>query len=285
MSSDTPSPSTALAHLEAIGLTIPGVTIALPTALILVSELALYTGSQQFALWTHFLTLLVCSLGPLRFDDPNAEMQILALFPVFRLVNLGMPVFVEMTIYWFPLVYGPLVPETYLLASDRDDVSLAAGWKTAAKWLPLALPLSVAMGVVEYTIIRPEALVPELSLQYLLVIGVVMFGFVGFVEELLFRGVLQRTLEHSLDWTTGLILASVLFGLMHSGYGSAAERAFATTIGAVYGVVYDYTDSLARHRHARGAERRPLRHRPPATRPLPDLSEPLSRTRTPERSP
>ena len=244
MSSDTPTPSTAVARIEALGLTVPGVTIALPAALILVSEVALYLGAEQFALWSHVLTLLVCTLGPLRFDDPNAEMQILALFPVFRLVNLGMPVFVDMTVYWFPLIYGPLIPASYLLAGGRDDVSLVAGWKTAAKWLPIALPASVAMGTVEYAIIRPEALVPELSVQYLLVISVVMFGFVGFVEELLFRGVLQRSLQHSLDRTTGLVIASVLFGLMHSGYGNPAELAFATTIGAVYGVVYDYTDSL-----------------------------------------
>jgi len=121
------------------------VTIALPAALILVSELALYVGAQQFALWTHFLTLLVCSLGPLRFGDPNAEMQILALFPVFRLVNLGMPVFVEMTIYRFPLVYGPLVPATSLLASGREDVSTAAWSVTSAGTTTVSTPNSDAI--------------------------------------------------------------------------------------------------------------------------------------------
>lgn len=73
------------------------------------------------------------------------------------------------------------------------------------------------MGGIEYRTITPEALVPEWSLLQLATIAVVMIAFVGFVEELLFRGVLQAALADRLGTWPGIVLASVIFGLMHAG--------------------------------------------------------------------
>jgi membrane protease YdiL (CAAX protease family) len=75
-------------------------------------------------------------------------------------------------------------------------------------------------------------------------ITVVMVCFVGFVEEYLFRGILQGTLQQELGRWPGIVLASAVFGLMHSGYGVPAELLFAGVIGFVFGVLYDYLDSL-----------------------------------------
>lgn len=220
----------------------PGVV--LPTAGILISETLLFLGYTQYALWGHLLTLLLCVFAPLRFGEDAATFQVFALIPLFRLVNLGMPVFVELTIYWLPLVYAPLLPAIYVVARNQELAQPSFNPRLAAVLLPLALVLGALLAEIEYAIITPDALIPEWSLAQLALISVIMFGFVGLIEELLFRGMLQRTLEDRIGYWQGLLLASLLFGIMHSAYGAIGEVAFVSAIGLLFGLIYDRTDSL-----------------------------------------
>lgn len=285
------------------------VAVSVPLIGIAVSEGLLYFGYLRYALWGHLVTLLVTSLLPLRFESETTTYQALLLVPLFRLVNLGMPVFFNLTIYWFPLVYGPLIPGLYLLKRSRDSLTpqgdsstwililpgllvlillvvadgqldshvdpsavitvfwflviygaLAVGIYTNRRsgnpsrsrerlkrilpFVPCILMLAVFLAELEFRILDPVALIPKWSPVNLLVIGVIMFGFVGFVEELLFRGVLQPTLESRFGAVPGLLLSSGVFGLMHSGYGLPQELLFAFVIGLLLGVIYDWTDSI-----------------------------------------
>jgi membrane protease YdiL (CAAX protease family) len=224
---------------------VPGPAVVLPTIAITVSEGALYFGRLDVALWGHLFTLLACTLAPVRFDDNVRLLQVFALVPLFRLVNLGMPIFVPRTLYWFPLVYGPLIPALFLLARAREDTRPGLGLRNCVLLLPIAIPLSALLAEVEFAILVVEPQITAWTLEQVLHITVIMLGFVGFVEELLFRGILQQTLESRLGRIPGLVLTSVFFGLMHSGYGIPAELLFAGGVGLVFGVVYDLTDSLA----------------------------------------
>lgn len=226
------------------GISIPSPAILLPTTGILLSEGLLFIGFTWYALWGHLATLILTVLAPLRLDDDVAMFQVFALVPVFRLVNLGMPVFFEFTIYWFPLIYAPLIPAGYVTGRAIDAVELSPGWRPALFALPVAIPLSAFLAAIEYELLSPEALIASWTVGQLALIGVVMIVFVGFTEELLFRGVLQRALTARLGRWPGILLASVIFGFMHSGYRLPEEFVFAGTLGLVFGVVYDRTDSL-----------------------------------------
>lgn len=216
--------------------------LVVPLLGIVASETALYFGQFNMSLWLHLLTLLGCLIAP-RFVAEDL-FQVLALVPLFRLVNLGMPVFFELTLLWFPLIYAPIVPAVYLVAQSRDDVSLQFNTRALVMLLPLALLASVIMGMIEYHIIEPSALIPTWTVPNVLLLSIVMIGFVGFVEEALFRGVVQRAFESRFGIVPGLLIASVLFGLLHSGYGAPVEIVFASSVGLIYGVIYYYTDSL-----------------------------------------
>ena len=219
------------------------VAILVPTVAIAISETLLYFDNLWYALWGHFVTLLICVFAPLYFEETRM-FQVFALVPLFRLVNLGMPVFVDLTIYRFPLIYAPLIPGVYVVARNQNlNVPKVNSWREVLLF-PFASVFGALLAQIEFLIITPNALIPEWSpLNYLLIV-VVMFGFVGFVEEWLFRGVLQRTLEDSIGRWGGLLLASAIFGLMHSAYGSVAEIAFAFALGLLFGLIYDRTDSL-----------------------------------------
>jgi len=239
-----------ISYLEERGIKIPSLSILLPALGMVVSEWSMYYGRLEYALWGHSLTLLFCLFIPIVSTSDTGSLQdvdlfaVFALVPLFRLVNLGMPIFIELTLAWFPLVYAPIVPAIYLVASDDQTVDISYNPRAVALLAIPSIPIAIVLAEFEYAIITPEALIPVWSLSNLLLIGVVMFGFVGFVEELLFRGVFQRALQHRLGQWEGLLLASGLFGLMHSAYGTGWEVLFAAVIGFVFGVIYDWTDSL-----------------------------------------
>lgn len=237
--------ATLVAFFRRHGIVLPGWSIILPLLGVVTSETLLFFGFVRATSVGYVLTLLICVLGPLSLDGDVAVFQAFALIPVFRLVNLGMPVFVERTIYWFPLIYGALIPATYVIGQTNESVSLEPGWKPAVVALPLAVPVTALLGIIEYRILRPEALIPEWNVVQLVVLTVIMVGFVGLVEELIFRGVLQRTLTARLGTWPGIFLTSAIFGLMHAGYRLPEELLFATCIGLLFGFIYNKTDSIA----------------------------------------
>jgi membrane protease YdiL (CAAX protease family) len=217
--------------------------VVLPTVAVALAETALFFGRTDLALWGHLLALLICVFGPLAVED---EPMLLAftLVPVFRLVNLGMPVFVELTLFWFPLVYAPLFPAVYVVATNAETPQIRTNARFAAAALLPGAAIGALLAEIEYAIIRPDALIPVWNLPNLAFVAIVMFGFVGLVEELVYRGILQRALQRRVGRTGGLLVASFLFGMMHSAYGTSAEIAFASGIGLVFGLVYDATDSI-----------------------------------------
>ncbi|WP_123538492.1 CPBP family intramembrane glutamic endopeptidase [Halosimplex salinum] len=223
----------------------PRVAVAVAVAAVVVSEGLLFTGRTWPAMWAHLVTLVGCVTVFQRADRDLSVLRVFALVPLFRLVTFGMPVFFEQALYWFPLVYGPFVPTVVLVEDTLPHVDVPIGARRDATLAPLAVPLGFALAEVEYAIVQPDALVAEWSVSQLLLVTVVMVGLVGFVEEYLFRGLLQGTLESELGRWPGLLVASGVFGLMHAGYGLYGELAFGVAVGLVFGLLYDYLDSLA----------------------------------------
>lgn len=223
------------------------VALALPLLGIFAGEAAIFFGHFEYALWVYMLTLLACLPGFFRAGEPSNMLRALALVPVFRLVNVGMPVFFQSTVLWLPLVYGALLPGLYLFGRAHPSVTLRVFGRPGrfVLLLPISLALALFFATVEYYVLQPEALIPLWNPQNLLVLSVVMILFVGLAEEILFRGILQRTLEEGLGTAPGLLLASLLFGMMHAGFGLLPEIGYASGVGLVFGLLYDWTDSLA----------------------------------------
>lgn len=212
---------------------------------VVLSEGLVALGRTRLALVGHVCTLLACTAGPLLLREEVGLFQAFALLPVFRLVSLGMPVFVELTVYWFPLVYGPFLPAVLVVARHTDAVELTTGWRPAVATLPFVVVAGAVLGELEYAIIRPEALVPAATPAQLVVLTVVMVVFVGLVEELLFRGLLQGTLRSRFGRWPAVVVAAGVFAAMHAGYGLLAEVGFAFALGLLLGALYEWTDSLA----------------------------------------
>ncbi|WP_276280661.1 CPBP family intramembrane glutamic endopeptidase [Halorussus caseinilyticus] len=207
-------------------------------------EWLLYTDRITYALWGHFLALFACLFAPLLVDDDDPAIRSFVLVPLFRLVNLGMPVFVADTLYWLPLVYGSLYPGIYVLATAEDTPTLGWNVRVAAAFLLPSVFLGGVLGHVEYALLEPTPLVATLTPTNAVAVAVVMVGFVALVEELVFRGLVQPTLVHRIGTWPGLAVTNLLFGAMHSAYASPSTIAFAAGLGLVFSLVYEATESL-----------------------------------------
>jgi membrane protease YdiL (CAAX protease family) len=151
-----------------------------------------------------------------------------------------------MTLYTFVLFYTPLViPVAAIIISQRNSLAeMGITKKHLLPFMALAVPLSFLIGLGEYLTIRPGYLIPDLSFENLLMLTIIMVFFVGLVEELIFRSLLQSRLEQALSMPEALLITSFLFGLMHSGYGTYYEMLYTGFVGLVIGLIFYKTRSL-----------------------------------------
>ena len=112
----------------------------------------------------------------------------------------------------------------------------------------LLIFLAGTISIIEEAILGPDpaaqelltALLPQNSLQLILLLSFSIL-LVGPAEELAFRGFIQRGLQNSFGKIVGLLVTSVLFGLLH-GLNSLRAIIPVTIISIFLGYVWQKTD-------------------------------------------
>lgn len=216
----------------------------LPCTLIAAAELLIFAGKIQAALAIHCINLLYLTISSAYSED--RAYQALMLLPLFRLLNIAMPIFFTLTLYSYPLIYAPMFIPIYYLSKGGGFSRAELGISSHIHWsgISMALGLGLMIGYGEYNIIHPQMLVPDGSLEGMLMLAVVMIAFVGLVEEFIFRSAIQTVLEDRMGTWAGLVMASLLFGVMHSGYGLAGEMLFVSLGGLAFGLFFQRTKNL-----------------------------------------
>lgn len=215
-----------------------------PIALIIIAEMLIFFGHLEAALAIHSINLVLLILSSIYIE--NRAYPALMLLPLFRLLNIAMPVFFQLTLYSYPLVYAPMFLPIYFIMKERIFSLEETGITAKGFWffLPLALAVGFALGWGEYQVLRPGVLIPDFSLKNVLVLTLTMTLFVGVVEEFVFRSSLQTVMEGRLGSIFGLLAASILFGVMHSGYHIPMELIYVSFAGVVFGLLFWLTKSL-----------------------------------------
>ena len=168
----------------------------------------------------------------------------LALVPLVRIISLSMPLANIPQIWWYPIIYAPLLAAVIvvmrLLNYSREYVGLTF------KWFPVQLVVAltgVVFGVAEYFILAPEAMVNELAWQVMWLPALILLICTGFIEELIFRGVLQCSAVEAFGWW-GVVYTSLLFAILHIGFLSWIDVAFVFVLALFFGWVVKKTGSL-----------------------------------------
>jgi membrane protease YdiL (CAAX protease family) len=220
----------------------------IPVAAITLIELLIFGGRLREAsiAYTLLLLSLSYSIAILKKTEIRKIYQALLLLTIFRLVNFSMPVFFERNLYSFIFIYAPMaIPIT--LATVHQKVIYERKKDTLRKiwiYLPLSILAGLVFGQIEYIMIGARELIPDLSLTNLLILIIIMVFIVGLIEELIFRSILQTRLEEFLGPVWGIFLSSLLFGIMHSTYGTPYEMVYTFFLGGFLGYLFYRTRSL-----------------------------------------
>lgn len=236
--------------------------IALPMAMIMLGEGFLFVGNLDACIILHLLNILVCVMVPLLMRENPIIWQSFSLVSMLRVLNLGTPKFTTMTLEWIPMIYAPVIIVAFLLIRDeslgikdyivrlRSFLSLSRerpGWKLY--YLPLGLAFALLLANVEFSVlsmtIADLRMVPDMSLESLALLFVVMVFFVGLGEELVFRYILQTRVQGTLGVLGAIAVSSIMFAVMHSGYQSVPYLIYVFVVALFLGVSYYKTKSLA----------------------------------------
>ncbi|MFA0449349.1 lysostaphin resistance A-like protein [Vibrio breoganii] len=117
------------------------------------------------------------------------------------------------------------------------------GKAKSVEWQSLVKPLLVLTSLLPIAVIL-GGLGVEVSLPnwwWLFVLNNLLLTCVA--EEAIFRGFIQQEISEQLGWNTGLIIASILFGIAHLA-GGWLLIGFATIAGACYGMTFYVTGRL-----------------------------------------
>jgi membrane protease YdiL (CAAX protease family) len=219
-----------------------------PILVIIIGELFIFQGRLIEGIALHAFNLLGLAVSTIFIKDKIKVDLVQAFFLVslLRLVDTSMPTFFTLTLYWYPLIYTPMFISIYLVLRYQKPALSEIGitFRHLYLYIPLGLLIGLVIALLEYRIILPSYLIPSLSISNIVVLSIVMIMFVGLVEELIFRSILLTKLERAIGVGKGLLLASIVFGVMHSGFGTIYEIFFAIFAGLVIGFIFLKTRSL-----------------------------------------
>jgi membrane protease YdiL (CAAX protease family) len=249
------------AHTTQLAERIPflALSVVVPTILIGIAEAFFFMKDLEIPLVLHGLNLMYCILAPFLLNIPYGIFQAFSLVSLLRMMNIGMPIFFDMTIYWLPFIYAPVMVVSFMIAMNgfsdgapslRGFIDLAskrireANIKTIVLYITVGLVLGALLGFIEYQVLGPERLIPEITLGSLLLLGIVMFVFVGLGEELVFRYLLQDRFKTVMGTISAILLTALIFSLMHSGYSQSFYIVYVFFIGLIFGISYERTRSL-----------------------------------------
>ena len=166
----------------------------------------------------------------------QAMLLTLALAPLVRIVSLSMPLAGIPRESWYPIIYAPLLGSGLVIMRivgyTRQQVGLVL--RRAPLIQAGVILAGFGLGLGEYLILRPEPLINELNWQTFLLPALAFVLAVGFVEEFIFRGLMQRSAFHAFGWW-GIVYVSAVFAVLHMGFYSWLDVAFVFGIALFFG--------------------------------------------------
>lgn len=170
----------------------------------------------------------------------------LCLAPLTRILSLSMPLAQFSPIYWYLIIYPPLFLAAWVAMRRLNFTARETGLNARKLPWQLAVALTgIIFGVGEYLILRPEPLISELYWGEVLLAVFVLLAGTGFVEEFVFRGVVQRASMETLGWW-GLPYVALVFAVLHLIHYSTNpwDIPFVFAIALFFGWVVNKTGSL-----------------------------------------
>lgn len=225
----------------------PGLIAAGYLAWLIAAELVSTMGEPRLGLLLHAGLLVALLYHAARdLDDPLHRLLLtLAFAPLIRLMSFSLPLTVFPQIAWYFIVSLPLFAAAYLVYRLLGFTRAGTGLRIGSLPIQLLIALTgLTFGYAEYRILAPAPLVATLSWQDLWLPALVLLVSTGFLEELIFRGLMQQSGEGLLGSGGSNLYVSVVFAVLHLGYHSALDLVFVFIVSLFFGWIFTRTRSL-----------------------------------------
>ncbi len=168
----------------------------------------------------------------------------LALAPLIRVLSLSMPLTEFPQIYWYAIIAVPLLVAVFAVMQRLDFRPQEIGLTLNRPPVQFLVALTgIPFGIVEFYILRPSPLVDSLAWEGMVLPVLILLVGTGLVEELVFRGVMQRSATEALGrW--GWVYTAGVFAVLHIGYLSLADLGLVLIVGPFFGWMVQKTGSL-----------------------------------------
>ncbi len=223
--------------------------ISFITIIILIEELLLISLYVMYGLILNILLIIFLPLFTNFSRNKNLKIlfESVALILISRTVLVAFPSQFLISAYSMIILYSflliTIVIYLYIRKIPNEDIRLYKGNSSLLLQIIIGLIVGIFIGITEYYVLKLKITLFENLLQVILYVIFVMI-LVGFVEEILFRGMFQTYLEKIIPKPHAIFLASLIFGLMHSGWLNPWEVILAYGAGLVFGLFAYFHDSL-----------------------------------------
>lgn len=172
-------------------------------------------------------------------------LQAMILLPLIRLMSLSIPVMELEPLYWLAIMSVPIVVAIWILMQSQYLSKKMMGLNTRNLPLQLLIGLTgICFGFVEYLILQPTALIHDLNPVNIIFASSIVIISTGLLEELVFRGIIQRNAENIMGKIWGVIFTSSLFVGFNISWNSPLDLLFIFGVSICYGYIFQKTRSI-----------------------------------------
>ena len=168
----------------------------------------------------------------------------IVLVPLLRIISLGVVALDIPGIWLYPTIYASLLVAAVVVVRILGYSTIDAGLNS--KWLGIQLLVGgsgFVLGLGGYFILGTEPIVARFVWQDIWLPALILLLCTGFVEELVFRGLIQRGAVEVFGWW-GIVYVSLLFAVLYMGFLSVVWVAFAFVISLYFGWIAKKTGSI-----------------------------------------
>lgn len=204
-------------------------------------------GYKEAGVLMHMAILfgLYCSASYYWRDDIRKLYLALTLAPLTRIVNLAIPPFLLHPIFYYLLSGAPMLVAAYLVAQENGFSSCKAFWGSGSIIQVIGgYCLGVVIGLMNYIFLRPQFIAQGYGKWPFLIASFTVLISSGFLEELLFRGILYRTAVETLGQQVGWLYSSLIYASLQLCHFSAGAVLVALVSALVLANFVRQQDSL-----------------------------------------
>jgi len=193
----------------------------------------------RYGLFLHSIIMIsLLTLSSLKYRDNPSSKLFLSLFlaPLIRIISLSLPLINFPRHTWYIVVNIPVLVATLAMMRVQGIGFKDAGIKFSKPLAQTGIALTgIPLGFIDYLILKPESIAQGLSFWNLTLLAIGLSLSTGFVEELVFRGIMQPSAVEAFGERLGLICVAAVFAALHIGWLSMIDLAFVFSIGLFYG--------------------------------------------------